>query len=86
MLYCISYRVKTGDLSMNRYVIGIDVGGTKTAYAVLNEEKAILRQISHPSDAEASPEAFFDTIAANVENLIAECGLSDIAGIGLGMP
>ena len=73
---------------MARYTVGVDVGGTKTAYGILNEERKIVKSLSHPSDTEASPETFFDTIAANTENLIAACQIKkeDVAGIGIGMP
>jgi glucokinase len=76
---------------MDKYVIGIDVGGTKTAYGVLrssNNERTVIKYLSHASDIEASPEVFFDTIAVNVENLIAACRIQkkEVAGIGIGMP
>ena len=73
---------------MAQYVIGIDVGGTKTAYGVLNKEREIICSISHLSNKEAGSEAFFDQITANVESLISGCALSskDCVGIGLGMP
>ncbi|GHV68697.1 glucokinase [Spirochaetia bacterium] len=73
---------------MDQYTIGIDVGGTKTAYGLFNDQREIVRRLSHPSDDNASPEEFFDTIAANVEGLMAAKGLQneDIRGIGIGMP
>ena len=73
---------------MERYVIGIDVGGTKTACGLLNGERAMLRYASRPSDGEAAPEAFFDGVAEDVETLLAACGISRerVDGVGLGMP
>jgi len=73
---------------MKRYTIGIDVGGTKTAYGVLDEERNIIRHTSHLSNSEAEGEAFFDQLAANVESLIAACGIprEAVVGAGLGMP
>ena len=73
---------------MERYTIGIDVGGTKTAYGVLNGQKELVRSLTHPSNAECSPEAFFDQIAANVRELMAACSITNasLLGVGLGMP
>ncbi|MDR0448484.1 MAG: ROK family protein [Treponema sp.] len=72
--------------NMDRFVIGIDVGGTKTAYGLLNDEGVLLRSASHASDGEASPETFFDCIAANVEKLAGDVPKESITGVGLGMP
>ncbi|WP_010258159.1 ROK family protein [Treponema primitia] len=73
---------------MDLHTIGIDVGGTKAAYGLLNGQKEIIRRRSHPSDDTASPEEFFDTIVANIKDLMAAEGLKkeDIRGIGIGMP
>jgi glucokinase len=72
---------------MERYVIGIDVGGTKAAYGVLDGQN-VIRRLHHPSDGEAEPEAFFEQIAANVRELMSGCGLcrENLLGVGLGMP
>ena len=73
---------------MEQYSIGIDVGGTKTAYGVFDRQRKLVRRISHKSDADSLPEAFFDTIAENVKELMAACHIQkdNVAGIGLGMP
>ena len=72
----------------NRYVIGIDVGGTKTAYGVFDENKQIIKERREPSDASLTAEAFFDGIIAAVDTLCAECGITraQLAGIGIGVP
>ncbi|GHV81030.1 glucokinase [Spirochaetia bacterium] len=73
---------------MDLHTIGIDVGGTKTAYGLFNGQRGIVRRLSHPSDDTASPEEFFDTIAGNIKGLMAAEGLQneDIRGVGIGMP
>jgi glucokinase len=73
---------------MESYTIGIDAGGTKTAYGILDGRKNILHRISHPSDINASPEAFFDTMAGNIEGLIKSAGIKkeELRGVGIGMP
>jgi glucokinase len=71
-----------------KYTIGIDVGGTKTAYGVFDEDMNVVSRLAHPSNTECSPEAFFDLIAVNVKELMVTCQLKneDLLGIGLGMP
>ncbi|MDR1410899.1 MAG: ROK family protein [Spirochaetaceae bacterium] len=73
---------------MEQYTIGIDVGGTKTAYGVLDGRKNIVARLNHPSDASCSPGAFFDRIAANIRDLMAANRLQqgDVRGIGVGVP
>jgi glucokinase len=73
---------------MERFTIGIDVGGTKTAYGLLDSRKNLVKTFAHASDAEAAPEVFFDRIAENVRLLLSERGipLTSLAGVGLGMP
>ena len=73
---------------MEQYTIGIDVGGTKTAYGVFDRQKNLIRRLTHKSEADCSPEAFFDLIAANVRELLSDSDLAmkDLLGIGLGMP
>ena len=73
---------------MKQYVIGIDVGGTKTAYGLFDGERNLVRRLNHKSDAGCSPEAFFDIIAGNIKELLADCGIQieSLLGVGLGMP
>jgi glucokinase len=73
---------------MEKFTIGIDVGGTKTAYGVFDGQKGLVCRLSHKSDTECPPEEFFDGIAVNVQELMAACRLKneDLAGVGLGMP
>jgi len=73
---------------MGQYVIGVDVGGTKTAYGVLDPSGAVIARRRAPSDSSLGPEAFFGGIADSVNDLMRECSLSreDLAGIGVGVP
>ena len=45
---------------------GIDVGGTKTAYGLFDEDGKILDMLIVASDKEAISEAFFDGIADKI--------------------
>ena len=73
---------------MKQYTVGIDVGGTKTAYGIFDESKKPVLSRSHPSDAGCSPELFFDRIALNVREMMESCSINknEVYGIGLGMP
>ena len=73
---------------MKQYTIGIDVGGTKTAYGILDSERNVIRRHSHKSDAESGPETFFGEIADNVKELLAACNIQNknVLGAGLAMP
>ncbi|MDR0451775.1 MAG: ROK family protein [Treponema sp.] len=73
---------------MEQYTVGVDVGGTKTAYGLLDGGKNIVARLSHGSDAACSPEAFFGRIAGNVRELMAAGHVrkGDLRGVGVGVP
>jgi glucokinase len=73
---------------MEQFTISIDVGGTKTAYGLLDGHKNIIRRMTHPSNAACSPESFFDQIIGNIRELMAtgHIGNEHLRGIGIGMP
>ncbi|MDR1353287.1 MAG: ROK family protein [Treponema sp.] len=73
---------------MEQYTIGVDVGGTKTAYGVLDGGKNIVARLSHPSDASCPPGAFFDRIAANIRDLMDANRIQkeNLRGVGVGVP
>jgi glucokinase len=58
---------------MKQYTIGIDVGGTKTAYGVFDEKMNVISHLTHPSNTEYSPETFFFFFAAKIRELMASC-------------
>ena len=73
---------------MNDYFIGIDIGGTKIAGAVVTSKGKILSRSKLSSPAKANPK----TILACLVDLIAELQssvdikISQVQGIGLGVP
>lgn len=73
---------------MSQYTIGIDVGGTKTAYGVFDGNKKLIKQYRHLSDSSLAPAPFFDVIIASIDRLCKECGIgpSQLRGVGIGMP
>jgi glucokinase len=73
---------------MEHYTMGIDVGGTKIAYGLFDENFVLVSKRRHPSDRGAGPEAFFDVIVSNAKEMLAgrRAGLEQLRGIGIGMP
>jgi len=71
-----------------KYTIGIDVDGTKTAYGLFNESGGIVYRGQHPTDAVADGPSLSETIVNVVEDILtANCLLAgQVLGIGLGMP
>ena len=73
------------------YYIGIDGGGTKTAYALFDENKNMLSMVktkgSNHENLEGSFDEATDIIMEGVNNLLAENNLTvdDIEGILMGL-
>jgi glucokinase len=73
---------------MEQYTIGIDIGGTKSAYGLFNSQKQIVFRITHPSNNTCKPDIFFDEVAANINKIMSDNDIKkeDLRGIGIGMP
>ena len=70
------------------YTIGIDLGGTNIAAAVVNEKYEILAKAKTPTAMPRSPKEIFDDIAKVSKEAVEKAGitLDDIFSIGLGTP
>ena len=73
---------------MQRYRIGIDVGGTKVAYGLFDEDGTMLDRSQHPTPSEADGPAFSDLLLENIAALMAknDLGGGDMRGVGIAMP
>ena len=71
-----------------RYIIGIDAGGTKVAYGLFDVDGKIIDRTQHATDAEASGPDFSDTIIENVRAILERNHLTfeQLDGVGIGMP
>lgn len=69
------------------YIVGVDVGGTKIAASLVDARGQIICNVRQPTDI-SNPEATLDSIAATVDRVIQNGGLSrgDVQAIGLGIP
>lgn len=65
-----------------KYYIGVDLGGTNVRIAKVDDDGNIIKDIIKPSKAHEGPKAIEDDII----NAIKEFDLSDVEGIGLGIP
>jgi glucokinase len=70
------------------YHIGIDIGGTKVNAGIIRGDGSILRSCTLPSVGASQPRAFAATIAARVDEMLAQekLALEDIEHIGVGIP
>jgi len=65
--------------------IGVDLGGTKIAFALVDRQGAVLHVQRAPTLAGEGPGAVLDRIAGGIEALLAQAG-RPVAGIGIGSP
>jgi len=70
------------------YYVGIDLGGTNIAVAIVTKEGEILKKTSVPARAERPFEEIFADMADCIRKLMAETGIreSEIDSIGIGTP
>lgn len=68
---------------MNKYALGIDIGGTNTVFGIVDEVGTIIYEKSAKTKSFIRPEEMVDHIYADLEN----AGFHDqIIGIGIGAP
>ena len=68
------------------YTIGIDVGGTKIAVGLFDENKNLIAKTRHASNPMMDGPAFFSHIAEIVSEMLPNSDKTKIRGIGVGMP
>ena len=71
-----------------KYFMGIDVGGTKIAYGLFDENKSLVFKEKIPSDDQKEPLDFFGQVAEKLleyEKKAKDCG-GTLAGVGIGVP
>lgn len=73
---------------MKRYYIGADVGGTKIAFGLFDEEHQLLAQTKIPSDRCIDGPALAELLLQQCSKLLETTGLEEaqLAGIGVAMP
>ena len=73
---------------MGKYIVGVDVGGTKTAYGLFDERLSLIEALREPSNRELTAQAFADNIIKTANALLKKHGIrhADLKGVGLCMP
>ncbi len=73
---------------MKKYVIGIDVGGTKILYGIFDDRMNLLRVIQRSTDQELLPDQLMDQMTGHVRELLrgANVKQEEIRGIGAAFP
>src|SRR5690625_1067873 len=71
-----------------QYAIGIDIGGTKTAIALVDETGVIVENATMPTDLTLTPDQMITNISYEIKRQIDYTNISndDIVGIGIGAP
>ena len=71
---------------MNTYM-GIDIGGTKIAYGLFDENRRLIQRKQVPADAGADGPAFFSDVARQIKELISDLTArgDQLKGIGIGI-
>ncbi|MEG2202640.1 MAG: ROK family protein, partial [Christensenellaceae bacterium] len=71
-----------------KYTMGIDIGGTKIAYAIFDKERVIVYRYKTPTNANANPKEFEEAVAKDINHILVQFGIekSDLKGIAMGFP
>lgn len=73
-------------MSKTIFSAGVDVGGTKTAYAIFDGEKQLVKKRIYATEKTLAPERFVEAIAQNLRELCKELGGALLSGIGVVLP
>jgi glucokinase len=71
---------------MQSLAIGIDIGGTNTAYGIVNRRGEIVSQGSMSTKGFPTVNDFIDELSRRLQPLMETAGQDDIKGIGVGAP
>jgi glucokinase len=72
-------------VSQEQFAIGIDIGATKIASALISEEGSVVASSQVPTHAEAGMQAVFDKVADQIKELVWQSP-GTLAGVGIGSP
>ena len=73
---------------MAAFRLGIDVGGTKVAYGLFDEQNNLIDRAQHPTPSDADGPALSDLLIAGIHDMLGRNGIGkeDVQGIGICMP
>ncbi|MBN1387927.1 MAG: ROK family protein [Bacteroidales bacterium] len=67
-------------------VAGIDIGGTNTAYGLVDKQGKIIADSTIDTDKSPEPDGFIKILAGEINKLVAEAGGFKLKGVGIGAP
>lgn len=70
---------------MGQFAIGVDVGGTKIAFALVDEQGTIVAQHRLPTQPEEGTEAVIGRIRAGIQHLLSQAA-QPVSGAGIAFP
>ena len=73
---------------MSQYRIGIDVGGTKTAYGLFHEGNTLIDRHQHPTPIDIDGPGLCELLLEGIRTLLERNGIdhASVEGVGIGMP
>lgn len=73
---------------MSKLYAGIDIGGTKTAFGIFDEQHELIAKSKFPSNKDLLAEEFFLEVIKGLEDILNKNGftLDSLSGIGMGIP
>lgn len=73
---------------MNKIHLGIDVGGTKIAYGLFDEDGGLLARHQQATPLDIDGPGLCGLLLEGIDDILAQCGAKhgDVEGIGIGMP
>lgn len=81
--------IKIKEHTLNRkYIISIDMGGTKILAALINSEEGIVKRLKKPTIKTSGPDDYVKSLSEVVHDVIKEYGLKkdQVAAVCLGVP
>lgn len=73
-------------MSHGGLIIGVDIGGTKTAVALATAEGRVIRRHRMPTPARQEPEVLLEAICQAIEQVRGDVGMGQVSGVGVGVP
>ncbi len=67
-------------------VLGIDIGGTNTAFGLVDQSGQVIYNSSIPTQSEQTPELLFSKLIIEIKTYLANNSKYKIAGVGIGAP
>lgn len=70
------------------YTLGIDVGGTKTAFGLYDQRRVLMDKCALPSDPDLEAEQFFAWLCDEAQTVLRRngVGVDRLLGVGVGLP